>query len=321
MIMGAFSTTRHFDQMADLIAAAGGGSLFEVLTYDHRGIGKSVARDKLESQTSEMLAAEALALVSHVWTGGGRLHVYGASMGGMVAQRLATLLLRSAGARPGPPGPSATSSSQTAAAGPPIRLRLSSLCLVVTARSYGMARFFPMSAGVMRLFLPCALASKPAAMIDSILPKCFSAAFRDTRHPRSPAGETMGALWRQRWVDEYDQWFSFANVPATAAQSTVAVRHFLTDGDAALIVASGVPVLMSIAERDELMAPAAQRELARVLHARTHVSSGGHIGSAEEYFGLRNCIVAHLLAALTSDAGATQSSALASIAPPTAVSA
>jgi alpha-beta hydrolase superfamily lysophospholipase len=73
------------------------GSL-EVLTYDHRGVGKSAsgAADRKAGQTSELLAADVAALLAHVWPPasappGARLHVYGASMGGFVAQRLALM--------------------------------------------------------------------------------------------------------------------------------------------------------------------------------------------------------------------------------------
>jgi hypothetical protein len=70
----------------------------QVLTFDHRGIGQSgvpPAR-KLTAQSSEILAQDALALIQHVWSAESRvnLHVYGASMGGMVAQKLALLLVK-----------------------------------------------------------------------------------------------------------------------------------------------------------------------------------------------------------------------------------
>ena len=93
LVMGAFGTRRHFEQLAEHLSRSA-----EVLTYDHRGIGKSTSsgKDRGVSQTSDLLAADAMALLDHVWhTGAGAdgLHVYGASMGGMVVQKLVLLLL------------------------------------------------------------------------------------------------------------------------------------------------------------------------------------------------------------------------------------
>lgn len=129
LVMGAFATRRHFEQIADFLAATG---RVEVLTYDHRGIGKSVSTsaDRGASQTSDLLADDAVALLDHVWPKGQQpnssgLHVYGASMGGMVAQKLALRLL---------------------ARVPGGHLPLRSLILAVTARCYGLARFVPIGA-------------------------------------------------------------------------------------------------------------------------------------------------------------------------------
>ena len=280
LIMGAFATLRHFEQLADSLAAAGGGHNFQVLTYDHRGIGRSTAPAAGSSQTSEMLAVDAAALVDHVWPASAgnsvNLHIYGASMGGMVAQRLALLLL----ARP--PGASA---------------RLRSLALAVTARAYGLARFVPLGAWFYRQVLPLALPSEPGAMVDSLLPKCFSAEFLAEAHPGDAAHATYGALWRRRWIAEYAQWFSFGDLRATAAQATVAGRHYTTDGELTILRDARVPILVAIAERDELMAPAAQRDLADRLRARTIVTPGGHMGSVAEFRAFAGAIASHLLAA------------------------
>ncbi|KAJ3063007.1 hypothetical protein HDU99_005016, partial [Rhizoclosmatium hyalinum] len=90
LLMGAFATLRHFDQLADTLTA---NYDCQVLTYDHRGIGKSVP-SLITNQTSDLLAADAMALLLHIWGTGHKFHVLGASMGGMIAQKLAILLLR-----------------------------------------------------------------------------------------------------------------------------------------------------------------------------------------------------------------------------------
>jgi len=64
LIMGAFATLRHYDELADFLASKG----YRVLTYDHRGIGKSIAVKPLERQTSTMLARGSTC--SHLPNGG-----------------------------------------------------------------------------------------------------------------------------------------------------------------------------------------------------------------------------------------------------------
>lgn len=280
LLMGAFATRRHFEQLADTLASAGA----EVLSYDHRGIGRSVTAsadaNRRNSQTSEVLAADALALLDHVWPSappGTCLHVYGASMGGMVAQRLALLLL--------------ARGASTA------HMPLRSLTLSVTARCYGRARYVPLGAGFYRAVLPLALPSTPEKLVETLLPKCFGPDFLAAPHPSDPAGKSMGELWRARWVAEFDDWWSLRNLEGTAAQATVAGRHFTTSVELATLRDSGVPILVSIAEKDELMSPHAQRELAKLLGARTHISSGGHMGSAAQFGELRKAVADHIMAA------------------------
>jgi 3-oxoadipate enol-lactonase len=60
---------------------------FEVLAYDHRGLGQSIADDPDAQPTMAEMAADAVALADHVaW---GRFSVVGVSFGGMVAQEIA----------------------------------------------------------------------------------------------------------------------------------------------------------------------------------------------------------------------------------------
>ena len=288
LLMGSLATLKHFDELADRLAA---GCTAEVLTFDYRGIGRSTAspRTRLRSQSSGELAQDALALLEHVGGGGGaggggggggaaHVHVYGASMGGMVAQRLALLLLRGgSGAAP--------------------RLALRSLTLAVTASSYGLARFVPLGARFYRRVLPLALPADPGAMVASLLPKVFSAAFLDAPHPAAAPRRSMRELFQERWTREYAQWFSFANLDATASQCTVAATHLLTAAEAGELRQSRVPTLVAVAEQDELIAPAAQRALAALLGAEVHQGKGGHMGSAQEFAALCERIAAHVVAA------------------------
>ena len=48
-----------------------------MLTFDHRGVGRSSRVAPLRNQTAEQLAADALALVNAVWGDEAPVHVYG----------------------------------------------------------------------------------------------------------------------------------------------------------------------------------------------------------------------------------------------------
>jgi pimeloyl-ACP methyl ester carboxylesterase len=255
LVNGAFGTRRHFEQLAEFLSRSA-----EVLTYDHQGIGRSTSsgKDRDTSQTSDLLAADAMALLDHVWsTGAGAdgLHVYGASMGGMVVQKLALLLLER-GNEP--------------------RLPLRSLTSVVTAKCCGFARFMSIRSRFHRLVLPMTLTSTPTALVDSLLPKCFSSDFLEEPHPCGTA-LNMGELWCQRWITEFDDWWSLHDIESTSTQETVAGRHYLNSTELTTLRDSGVPILVVVAEQDELIAPKAQRELTSLLRATTHSSYDGHM--------------------------------------------
>jgi pimeloyl-ACP methyl ester carboxylesterase len=244
--MGAFATLKHYDQLADTIANTG---KYQVLSFDYRGIGQSTCQHQTR-QTSLLLAQDTLALINHLWRDE-KIHVYGGSMGGMVAQILSTLIPE----------------------------RVKTLHLAVTARQYGNARFIPIGATVYRWVLPWVVASTPSKMIASMIPKCFDAEYRNSIH--SGTDKTIGELWQDRWTREYTQWFSFGDLDASAAQSTVAGLHYLSDAGVAIIKKAKIPVLVTIAEGDDIMSPSLQHELANVLDARKRISKRRTYGQQE----------------------------------------
>ena len=64
-----------------------GAGAFDVVSYDHRGLGRSCARDPRAQPSMADFAADALALADHLsWQ---RFALVGISFGGMVAQELA----------------------------------------------------------------------------------------------------------------------------------------------------------------------------------------------------------------------------------------
>lgn len=72
MIMGAFALSNHLIETADILKSHG----YDVLRYDHRGVGRS-GPALAELQTSEMLAEDAAKLIDHVWGLHAVVHVYG----------------------------------------------------------------------------------------------------------------------------------------------------------------------------------------------------------------------------------------------------
>jgi pimeloyl-ACP methyl ester carboxylesterase len=233
---------------------------------------------------ASLLAGDALALLRAVWPGHARLHVFGVSMGGMVAQRLALALLAAQQERADTP-PAAESDVDDAASPPqlPPPPRLASLTLSVTARAYGLARFLPpLPPRLLHAALAPLLARASAsAVVAWLLPRCFPPDVLAAPHA-AERGATVGALWRRRWTDEYAQWFCFHDAAACAEQASVALRHHLRDADAAALRDSGVPILLKLAARDRLIPPRAQRALAAALRARVHESAAGHMGDAED---------------------------------------
>jgi 3-oxoadipate enol-lactonase len=83
-ISGSGSDLRNQPRIHDAPALA---DRFEVLAYDHRGLGRSVPDEPERLPTMADFAADAIALLDHL--GWDRCRVLGVSFGGMVAQELA----------------------------------------------------------------------------------------------------------------------------------------------------------------------------------------------------------------------------------------
>jgi pimeloyl-ACP methyl ester carboxylesterase len=152
---------------------------------------------RLVAQSSALLASDALALLRHVWPSPARLHVFGVSMGGMVAQRLALALLAA----------QQEADTRGIASSPPLP-RLASLTLSVTARAYGLACTLPpLPPRLLRAALaPLLVRASASAVVAWLLPRCFPPDVLAAQH-EAAGGATVGALWQRRWTAEYAQWF------------------------------------------------------------------------------------------------------------------
>ena len=265
MIMGAFATMRHYEEQAQFLVEhfTRLHLPIEVLTYDHRGIGKSTTTVSIR-QTSRMLANDALALLDHVWGSHASVHIYGASLGGMVAQELALLLLASN--------------------------RLRSLYLAVTSRG---SYLRPMAFGpsVWRKLMPLLIKQDREHMVRHVLlPATFSPA----------ALQSIGEVYASRWIEEYDQWWAFGNEEACACQCSAAGSHYLTDEGVRLLRSANIPITVQIASQDKLMPPKKQRQLATLLNAQTVVFDHGHMGDDHVKQEIYRSVVDHLKSTIDS---------------------
>ena len=271
LFMGSFATLKHFYQLGDSIAKSHDGLRYQVLLFDYRGVGQSrrlssnISNAESSGQTSELLANDTFNLLSHVWPSNPPVHIYGASMGGMVAQILAVKLIEVS--------------------------RLKSLFLAVTARAYGLARFIPLGPSFYRFMLPIAMDMSPESMIKMIVGKSFDKRYLESVHPST--GKTYRELWTERWSREYNDWFIFHDLQATSLQAVVAGRHYLKDREIDKLVRSRVPIFVSIAGNDDLIPPADQRKLADLLHAVRRESSGGHMSNSEEFNSFVHSVISH----------------------------
>jgi pimeloyl-ACP methyl ester carboxylesterase len=262
LIMGAFSTLRHYDEVSDFLSTNG----FCVLTYDHRGIGRSTALRPNEAQTSKMLASDCVALVNEVFGDTSSVHIYGASMGGFVAQHVALVLHASK--------------------------RLKSLYLAVTSR--GSYFTMPLPQSIWKFAVKNLIVKSDAnAMVKYLVPKCFDKEFRETVDEKT--GKTIGQLWEEKWTREYRDWFSFADLDATASQCAVTGTHYLSPENLKPLV--GCHVTVHVASQDELMSPAKQQELADILKAKVVRFEGGHLLGREQKAKFFEGLLEHLRSA------------------------
>ncbi|CAF4618876.1 unnamed protein product [Rotaria sp. Silwood1] len=260
MIMGAFATLKHFDEQAQVIVKyfAHSSTPVEILTYDHCGIGKSLTTSKVR-QTSRMLANDACALINKVWVANEPIHVYGASLGGMVAQELALLLIQSN--------------------------RLKSLYLAVTSRGSYIRPMAILGHSIWSLLMPFLIKKDHERMIrDVLLPSTYSPS----------ALKVNGELYATLWINNYDQWWAFDNQDACACQCSAAASHYLSNDELRLIRTTGIPITVQISLKDRLISPRKQEELAKLLNAKTAVFDQGHLGDDDVKKELFQAFIEHL---------------------------
>lgn len=202
-----------------------------------------------------MLAGDCIHLMYHLFTKDTRFHiylVYGASMGGCIAQHVALMLHRDN--------------------------RLKSVYLAVTSRGNYWQLYLTQSIWkfIISNFI---IWNNDVEMIQSLIPKCFDKEYLSPEDPVS--GKTMEYLWKERWLKEFDLWFSFHHLDACVAQCSVFANHYISVNE--LKVLDAYPITIHIAEKDELMNVSKQQELAEIFSHATIVSfKGGHMTGKQD---------------------------------------
>ncbi|KAL2921810.1 putative aminoacrylate hydrolase RutD [Bienertia sinuspersici] len=89
-IRGLAGTEIPNDEKSVVDDASVGNGIVEVCAFDNRGVGRSYAPTKKSEYTTTIMAKDAIALMDHLdWK---KAHVFGHSMGGMIACKLAALV-------------------------------------------------------------------------------------------------------------------------------------------------------------------------------------------------------------------------------------
>jgi pimeloyl-ACP methyl ester carboxylesterase len=351
LVMGAFCTRRMFEPLAAELARRG----YHALVFDHRGVGASSPAAAPSSAkappppppppSARLLAADALAVADHAFGDNDgpnshppKLHVLGASMGGMVACELAVLLARGQEGRRGARSGSGRPTTTTATAPP--SSRLASLTVMVSCRglqpalwrAFGFspppavlqpiirwlfpvpppAQASPSTAPGARTPPPCPAVARMVErlMRDIVCPRLLETPYPDQRRaaefvakvkasssggdgdddaptaaPAAPPSSssapstlTYRDAYRALWTSRFHELFCFADPSVGAYHTSLLFGTRLSARKAAAISSCGAPVLSLVAERDSVLAPRAQRELARMLGARVVSVPTGHVG-------------------------------------------
>eukprot|EP01122_Echinamoeba_exundans_P007068 TRINITY_DN2099_c0_g1_i1.p1 TRINITY_DN2099_c0_g1~~TRINITY_DN2099_c0_g1_i1.p1 ORF type:complete len:335 (+),score=33.88 TRINITY_DN2099_c0_g1_i1:113-1117(+) len=206
--------------------------LYEIVTYDHRTVGRSECKTK-SRMTSSRLAQDALLLLDHLeWSD--QICVYGPSMGGMVAQEL--LLLD--------PKRFSRCFFGVTAAGSPVRM--------------------PLGPGFMSFMLSKFLPPTDAAKAEMLVSKAFSKAFLDRNPKDDPQNRFLPAEAHQ--FGSYREWFvHWFSPPQEGANSLtwepfsmsciscVPTSHYVSAERLRLILQAGTRILVQTCGLDQSM--------------------------------------------------------------------
>jgi pimeloyl-ACP methyl ester carboxylesterase len=259
MINGSGATERMWDPWIERFILNGEAEgKYQILTYDHRGSGKSKA--PLITQTSTSLAIDCMKLMNHVGWKEEKIHVLGASMGGLIAQELAWILIH--------------------------RKRLASLFFSVTAR-----RFTPFQLPFGHSFYKHTLVNfvtkKPKdEIIRFVIDLCFDERYLNSKHSdnvqkvEGDEGEVDSRTEREILIEGmHKNWNTHMswNVNTLAAQYPASFSHLFHLKRCEILKKQNIPIAIQISKRDKVVAPERQYELAKLLNAKILDLDCGHL--------------------------------------------
>lgn len=244
LTQGAFCTLKVFGAIGYFLSKH-----CSVLLYDSRGVRRSTAPAKWPRPTSDQLAEDAELLLQHVWPDQ-KVHVFGASMGGMISQMLALRLLR--------------------------QNKISSLTLAVTTLNTPFRIIAPMF--FIRAYCWMFLARSPRHMAKFLLARMLSKeelALDVTTPEGTPT--TLGKAMLNTWLQDYNEWYCIRDPVPSAAHLNVVFSHSLQPEQVTDLAGSGLPILVIIAKHDTLIPVRVQYATARRLNAHTMELDSGHM--------------------------------------------
>ena len=274
MINGSGATERQWDPWIETFILNGRAEgQYQILTYDHRGSGKSKA--PLITQTSTSLAIDCLKLMNHVGWKEEKIHILGASMGGLVAQELAWGLIH--------------------------RKRLASIFFSVTAR-----RFTPVQLPFGQFFYKHTLVNFVTKMskdevIRFVIDLCFDERYLNSKHSdnvKPKEGEVADDRTEREVIIEgmHKNWETHMswNVNTLSAQYPASFSHLFQIKRCKVLGEQNIPIAIQISKRDKVVNPERQYELAKLLNAKVLDLDCGHLADPSFFDQIVDAFVENL---------------------------
>ncbi|KAL6055193.1 AB hydrolase-1 domain-containing protein [Balamuthia mandrillaris] len=219
---------------------------YEVVAFDLRGVGRSVA--PVGKYTTSLLASDALALLEHLqWD---RVHVIGASIGGMVAQELALLA--------------------------PTKV----VSLLLSTTSAGSYVRVPLGAKVKGYepFLARCYDPDTDTAISLLVSNVYSQEWLNTTNDDGTTNEQQA---REFWQKHFGEWLDL-RIEAINSFFNAAQTHYVSGARLAQIRNTGIHITVHICSDDKLLSAKKQYNLQKALEADALVFRGsGHFGWLE----------------------------------------
>ncbi|KAH9951272.1 alpha/beta-hydrolase [Amylocystis lapponica] len=205
---------------------------YSVLVFDNRGVGNSGT--PRGPYTTSRMADDVIALLDYVgWTAEHDLHVVGVSLGGMIAQELATKIAE----------------------------RIISLTLTVTRARRGLLTWLPSLQGCYALAKAMVITDRPKK-IPILLDMLFPQDWLDAKNSDDAQGRTNRELQTMEYIRRFDV-VPPQQLMGSVSQMAAATTHNVSPERLHSISASVPKVLILTGTKDQLVHPSGSRWLAQ----------------------------------------------------------